>query len=407
MASSNSTVYIDDDIVILDAYRTPIGNLNGCFSTLKAHQLGGVVIKRILEECNVQHDDIDEVVMGQALTSAQGQNPARQAAVSGGLPYSVPAYGVSFLCGSGLKAVANAYQSIKAGDASMIIAGGQESMTNAPHAIHMRNGVKLGDANLVDTMLKDGLMDSFYDYHMGITAENVAKQWNISREEQDTYAVECQKKIGIAQKESAFETEITPVVVQDRKSSITISADEFPKPDTSLESLSRLRPAFIRDGTGTVTAGNASGINDGAACVMVANFSKVHGMSLKQPMARIVCWAQVGIDPSIMGSAPIEAVKKALSKANWDIGEVDLFELNEAFAAQSIAVVRDLGIPADKVNVSGGALGLGHPIGASGCRILVTLLHNMKRMEKKRGVAALCIGGGMGIAMCVERLNVA
>jgi len=396
--------YSDTDIVIVDAYRTPIGNLNGCFATLKAHDLGGVVIKRIVEECKLKHEDIDEVVFGQALTAAQGQNPVRQAAVKGGLPYSVPASGVSFLCGSGLKAVANAYQSIKAGDSAVVIAGGQECMTAAPHAMQVRSGVKLGDATMVDTMVKDGLTDSFNDYHMGITAENVAKKWEISREDQDRFAVECQQKIGVAQKEGWFDAEITPVEVKDRRSTTTISKDEFPKPDTTYEGLAKLRTVFIKDATGTVTAGNASGINDGAAGVLVANYSKAKSLELKEPMARIVCWAQVGIDPSIMGSAPIDAVKKVLTKANWNIDDVDLFELNEAFAAQSIAVVRDLGVPMEKVNVCGGALGLGHPIGASGCRILVTLLHSMKRLNKTKGVAALCIGGGMGIAMCVERL---
>jgi len=398
--------YSDSDIVIVDGYRTPIGNLSGCFNTLKAHDLGGVVIKRLVEECKLPHEEIDEVIFGQALTSAQGQNPARQAAVKGGLPYSVPASGVSFLCGSGLKAVANAYQSIKAGDASLIIAGGQESMSNAPHAMHMRNGTKLGDATMVDTMVKDGLTDAFNDYHMGITAENVAKKWEITREEQDRFAVECQKKIGVAQSEGWFDSEITPVVIQDRRSTTTVDKDEYPKPETTYEALAKLRSVFIRDATGTVTAGNASGINDGAAGVILADYAKVKKLGLKEPMARIVCWAQVGIDPSIMGTAPIQAVQKVLSKANWSVDDVDLFELNEAFAAQSIAVVRDLGVPMEKVNVCGGAVGLGHPIGASGCRILVTLLHALKRMDKQKGVAALCIGGGMGIAMCVERIGV-
>lgn len=397
--------YKCDDVVIVEAYRTPVGKLSGCFSSLKAHELGGLVIKRILEESKIASEDVSEVIFGQALTAGQGQNPARQAAVNGGVPYSVPSCGVSFLCGSGLKSVVNAYQAIKLGDSSVVIAGGQESMSNAPHSIHMRNGTKFGDASLEDTMMKDGLTDAFHAYHMGITAENVAKQWHVSREEQDLFAVRSQHKVELAQKEGHFKEEITPVVVPGRKVSVTITEDEFPTPNTTLEGLSRLRPCFINDGTGTVTPGNASGINDGAAAVLVTSIKYVEKYSFKKPLCRIVSWAQVGIDPSIMGTAPTHAIKSALSKANWSITDVDLFELNEAFAAQSIAVVKDLGIAEEKVNVCGGAIGIGHPIGASGCRILVTLLHAMKRLNKRRGVAGLCIGGGMGIALCVERLD--
>jgi len=397
--------YSDDDVVIIDAYRTPVGDFNGSFSSLKAHELGAVVIKKLLEECNIDPMSISEVILGHVLTAAQGQNPARQAAVKAGIPYSVPAYAINFLCGSGLKAVATAFQAIKCGDSSLVVAGGQESMSNSPHCVHMRNGLKFGNSTLQDTMLLDGLTDAFHQYHMGITAENVAKQWSITREEQDVFAVQSQQKIAHALQHGYFEAEIAPVTVVGRKESRDVSTDEFPRPQTTLESLARLRPAFVKDGSGTVTAGNASGLNDGAAAVLVTSVAEAKRLGLKEPLSKIVSWAQVGVDPAIMGTGPITAVQKALQKANWACEDVDLFEINEAFAAQSIAVIRELGVKSEKVNVSGGSIGIGHPIGASGCRILVTLLHAMRRLNKQRGVAALCVGGGMGIAMCVERLD--
>lgn len=394
-----------NDVVIVDAYRTPVGKFNGCFAPLKAHDLGAEVIRKLLDSCAVKADDVSEVILGQALTAGQGQNPARQASVKAGLPYSVPAYSVGFLCGSGLKAVVNGYQTLKCGDARVVIAGGQESMSNAPHCVHMRDGMRFGNVNLVDSMLTDGLVDVFYNYHMGITAENVAKQWNISREEQDTFSADSQRKIAEAQKNGFYTNEIAAVTVTKRKETTTFSTDEFPTPNTSTQVLSKLRPAFVKDGRGSVTAGNASGVNDGAAACLLTTVEEARRLSLKKPLARIVSWAQVGIDPSIMGTAPIEAVRKAIAKAGWQLENVDLFELNEAFAAQSIAVIKELKIPIEKVNVNGGSIGIGHPIGASGCRILVTLLHAMKRLSKRKGVAALCIGGGMGIAICVEQCD--
>jgi len=391
-----------EDVFIIDGCRTAVGKLNGCFSSLQAHELGGVVIKHLVDKYQLQSKHVSEVIMGQVLTAGAGQNPARQASVKGGLDYTVPACGISFLCGSGMKAVVNGLQSIKTGDSTLVIAGGQESMTNAPHCVNMRSGVRFGDSSLKDIMLNDGLMDAFNKYHMGQTAENVAKQWNISREEQDVFSVSSQQKIGVAQMEGYFTQEIVPVDIVTRKESITITKDEFAKPNTTLEALSRLRPSFSTDSSASVTAGNASGINDGAAAVLLATPSVMNELGIKEAMCRIVSWAQVAIDPSIMGVAPLYAIKKAVSKAKWNLNDIDLFELNEAFAAQSLAVIKELQIPIEKVNVCGGSIGIGHPIGASGCRILVTLIHAMKRLNKSKGVAALCIGGGMGIAICVE-----
>jgi len=398
--------YSPEDVLIYGAYRTPIGDLNGSLATLKAHELGSVVIQKLLETTGLPAENVSEVILGQVFTAGQGMNPARQAAVKAGIPYSVPAHTLSFVCGSGLKTVANAYQSIKCGDNSVVIAGGQESMTNAPHCVGMRSGLKFGNGTLTDIMLNDGLTDAFHGYLMGITAENVAKQWNISREEQDKFAANSQQKIGKSLEENAFAGEIVPVEVKQRRETVTVTEDQSPKVNTTSETLSKLRPAFIKDGSGTVTAGNSSIINDGAACVLLSTLDEAQRLNVKEePLARIVSWAQVGVDPSIMGVAPVGAVQKAVAKAGWTLDEVDLVELNEAFASQSIAVVKELNVPMEKVNVCGGSIGLGHPIGCSGCRILVTLLHAMKRINKRKGVAALCIGGGMGIALCVERLN--
>ncbi|XP_033112865.1 acetyl-CoA acetyltransferase, cytosolic-like isoform X2 [Anneissia japonica] len=341
--------------------------------------------------------------MGQVLTGGQGQNPARQASKGAGLPDGVPACGVSMVCGSGLRAVVLGVQAICCNDAEIVVAGGQESMSQAMHAVHMRNGTKFGDVALKDTLLSDGLIDAFHTYHMGITAENVAQKWNISRQEQDQFALNSQLKAETAQNSGYFNEEITKVTISSRKGDIEVSKDEFPRPGCTLEGFSKLKPAFVKDGSGTVTAGNASGINDGAAVVVMMSERAAEKRG-HRVLARVVSWAQAGVDPSIMGTGPIPAIQKAVSKAGWDLDSVDLFELNEAFAAQSIAVIRDLSLDPIKVNICGGAIALGHPIGASGARILVTLVHQMKRTNKKRGIAALCIGGGMGIAMCVEAL---
>ncbi|CAH3145854.1 unnamed protein product [Porites lobata] len=401
MAASSG--YNDSDIVIVAAGRTPIGNLNGCLSSLKAHELGSIVIRDVLSRAKVSPSDVSEVIMGQVCTAGQGQGPARQAALHAGIPSSVPAYGVNMLCGSGLKAVALGYQSVSSDKTSIVVAGGQESMSQAPHCCHMRSPLKMGDVKLVDSMMLDGLIDAFHDYHMGITAENVAKQWKVSRHEQDQFAVMSQNRVERAQKDGHFNQEIITIPVKIRKGTIEVKEDEFPRHGTTMEGLARLKPCFLQDGTGTVTAGNASGINDGSAAVVLMTYAEATKSDVA-PLARIVSWAQAGVDPSVMGTGPIPATRKALQKANWKTEDVDLFELNEAFAAQSCAVIKDLGLDPQKVNVSGGAIALGHPIGASGCRILVTLLHGLKRTGGRRGVAALCIGGGMGIAMCVERL---
>ena len=388
------------DIVIAAAARTPVGSFNGAFASVSAHYLGEVAIKGAIARAKLQPGDVDEVIMGQILTAGQGQNPARQAAVNAGIPVEKTAYGINQLCGSGLRAVALGLQAIANGDSKIVVAGGQESMSQAPHAIHMRGGVKMGQAEMLDTMLKDGLWDAFHGYHMGTTAENVATKWQITRAEQDAFAVASQNKAEAAQKAGKFKDEIVPVTIKGRKGDVVVEADEYPKHGTTLDAVAKLRPAFSKDGT--VTAANASGINDGAAAIvlMTADEAKKRGLT---PLAKIVSWATAGVDPSIMGSGPIPASRKALEKAGWKPGDLDLIEANEAFAAQAIAVNKDMGWDTAKVNVNGGAIAIGHPVGASGARVLTTLLFEMGRRNAKKGLATLCIGGGMGIAMCVER----
>jgi acetyl-CoA C-acetyltransferase len=388
------------DVVIVSAARTPVGSFNGSLAALPAHDLGTVAIKAALGRADVQGKDVSEVVMGQILTAAQGQNPGRQASVNAGIPYEVPAWLVNQLCGSGLRAVALGYQAIVNGDAKIVVAGGQESMSQAPHAAHLRNGKKMGDLSFVDTMIRDGLWDAFNGYHMGNTAENVAKQWQITRQMQDEFAYHSQQKTEAAQKAGKFKDEIVPVTMKTRKGDIVVDADEYPKHGTTLEALAKLRPAFDKEGT--VTAGSASGINDGAAAVVLMKASEAAKLG-HTPLARIVSWAQAGVDPAIMGTGPIPASRAALKKAGWKKEDLDLIEANEAFAAQACAVNKDLGWDTSKVNVNGGAIALGHPIGASGTRVLVTLLFEMQKRNAKKGLATLCIGGGMGIAMCVER----
>jgi acetyl-CoA C-acetyltransferase len=388
------------DVVIVAAARTPIGSFNGALSSLPAHALGKVAIQAALERAGLEPGEVSEVIMGQILTAGQGQNPARQASVAAGIPVEVPAYGVNILCGSGLKSVALAYQAIKNGDSTIVVAGGQESMSRAPHVAHLRDGTKMGTVEFLDSMLKDGLWDAFHGYHMGNTAENVAQKWQITREDQDRFACASQNKAEAAIKAGKFKDEIAPVTVPNRKGDVVVDTDEYPRFGTTLEALQKLRPAFTKDGT--VTAGNASGINDGAAALVVMSAEEAERRGLT-PLARIVSWAQAGVDPAIMGTGPIPASRKALEKAGWTVDDLDLVEANEAFAAQAIAVNRDLGWDTDKVNVNGGAIALGHPIGASGARILVTLLHEMQRRDAKKGLATLCIGGGMGIALCVAR----
>uniref|UniRef100_A0A8C4HHW6 Acetyl-CoA acetyltransferase 2 n=2 Tax=Dicentrarchus labrax TaxID=13489 RepID=A0A8C4HHW6_DICLA len=392
-----------EPVVIVSAARTPIGSLNGSLSTVPLRDLCSVVIKDVLKRAAVKPEEVSEVIMGHVLTAGHGQNPARQASVGAGIPYPVPAWSCQMVCGSGLKAVCLGAQSILSGESTVVVAGGMESMSKAPHTLHMRAGVKMGDASLQDSMVADGLTDAFHGYHMGITAENVAKQWVVSREEQDQFAVQSQNKTEAAQKAGHFDQEIVPVMVPSRQGPVEVKVDEFPRPGSNMSSMSKLRPCFIKDSSGTVTAGNASGINDGAAATVLMSQSEAAKRGIK-PMARIVSWAQAGLDPSVMGTGPIPAIRKAVEKAGWQLDHVDLFEINEAFAAQSIAVVKELGLNVDKVNVSGGAISLGHPIGMSGCRVLVTLLHALQRTGGRKGVASLCIGGGMGIAMCVERV---
>jgi acetyl-CoA C-acetyltransferase len=389
-----------DDIVIVGAARTPVGAFNGGFANLPAHELGAVAIKAALERAGVDAPQASEVVMGQILTAGEGQNPARQASIAAGIPVETPAWGVNQLCGSGLRAVALGYQAIFNGDSHIVVAGGQESMSMAPHCAHLRAGVKMGNFEMVDTMIKDGLWDAFNGYHMGNTAENVARQWQITRQQQDEFAVASQNKAEAAQKTGRFKDEIVPVTVKARKGDIVVETDEFPKHGTTLDGISKLRPAFAKDGT--VTAGNASGINDGAAAVVLMKASEA-AKENRKVLARIVSWAHAGVDPAIMGTGPIPASRAALKKAGWAIGDLDLIEANEAFAAQACAVNKDLGWDTGKVNVNGGAIALGHPIGASGARVLVTLLYEMEKRNAKKGLATLCIGGGMGIAMCVER----
>jgi len=383
-------------IVITSAVRTAIGTFRGSLKDMQAHDLGALTTKAAMQKSNLNPNDVDELIMGQVLTAATGQNPARQAAIQAGIPTEKTAYVINQVCGSGLRSVAAGYQAIISNDSKVIIAGGQESMTNAPHAIYFRNGKKLDETNLVDTMIKDGLWDAFNGYHMGVTAENVAAKWQITREDQDSFALSSQLKAEKAQKEGKFENEIIPVI---RKGENKLKIDEHSRAGMTLERLTKLKPSFKDDGT--VTPGNASGINDGAAAVVLMSNHEAKKRDLK-PLARIISWATCGVDPSLMGSGPIPASKKALKKAGWKISELDLIESNEAFAAQSLAVIKDLGLPKEKVNVNGGAIALGHPIGASGARILVTLIHEMQKREVKKGLATLCIGGGMGIAMCIE-----
>ena len=388
------------EIVIASAKRTAVGSFNGAFANTPAHELGAAAVKAALDAARVDAAEVDEVILGQILTGAQGQNPARQAAMKAGVPQEKTAFGLNQLCGSGLRAVALALQQIANGDAAIVVAGGQESMSQAPHAAHLRNGVKMGEMKFIDTMLSDGLFDVFHGYHMGVTAENVAAKWQIGREEQDRFAVGSQNKAEAAQKAGRFKDEIAPFTVSTRKGDIVVAADEFIRAGTTYEALAKLRPAFAKDGT--VTAGNASGINDGAAALVVMTAAEAKRRNLT-PLARIASWATAGVDPAIMGSGPIPASRKALARAGWTVKDLDLIEANEAFAAQALAVNKDLGWDPAIVNVNGGAIAIGHPIGASGARILVTLLHEMARRNAKKGLATLCIGGGMGIALTVER----
>ncbi len=391
---------LEKEIVIVAAVRTPVGNFLGGLSPLKANELGSIVIQEILNRSKVSAKDISEVVFGQVLNAGEGQNPVRQASVNAGIPIESPAWGVSQVCGSGLRAVALAYQQILCGDSNIVIAGGQESMSQSAHAANLRNGIKMGNGSLVDTMILDGLTDAFSAKHMGITAENIAKKFNISRQEQDEFSAGSQQKAEAAQKSGKFEDEIVPVTISSRKGDVVVDKDEFPRYGTTAESLGKLRPAFDKEGT--VTAGNASGINDGAAALLLMTKEEADKRGLK-PLATIRSWAQAGVDPAIMGTGPIPAVSKALKKAGWQIEDLDLIEANEAFAAQAISVNKELCWDVTKVNVNGGAIALGHPIGASGARILVTLLHELKRRDGKKAVATLCVGGGMGVALCVER----
>ena len=388
------------NIVITSASRTAIGTFRGSLKNMQAHELGSFVAKDVLKKSNLQSDDIDELIMGQVLTGGAGQNPARQAAINIGLPVEKTAYVINQVCGSGLRSVVAGYQAIMSNDSNIVIAGGQESMTNAPHAVNFRGGQKLKESNLVDTMIKDGLWDAFNGYHMGVTAENVAAKWQITRKDQDEFALSSQNKAEKAQKEGKFKTEIVPVILKSKKKINKFEIDEHPRAGMTMERLTKLKPTFKNNGT--VTPGNASGINDGAAAVVLMGEKEANRRNLKV-LAKIVSWATCGVDPSLMGSGPIPASKKALEKAGWKISDLDLIESNEAFAAQSLAVIKDLGIPKEKANVNGGAIALGHPIGASGTRVLVTLLHEMNKRNSKKGLATLCIGGGMGIAMCVER----
>lgn len=388
------------DIVVVAARRTAIGAFNGTLAGKAAHELGAIVIKDLLQQTGIDGADISEVILGQVLTAAQGQNPARQAVIAAGLPEHVPGWGINQVCGSGLRAVALGYQAILSGDSSIVIAGGQENMSLSPHATLMRPGVKMGDATLVDTMMKDGLSDAFAGYAMGVTAENIAKKFGFTREEQDAFAAHSQNKCEAARKAGKFKDEIVPVTIKTRKDEITFDTDEFPRDGITADALAKLRPAFEKEGS--VTAGNASGINDGAAAVvlMTAAEASIRGLT---PIARIASWAQAGVDPSIMGTGPIPASRQALKKAGWQASDLDLIEANEAFAVQAMCVNKEMGWDTDKVNVNGGAIALGHPIGASGARCFVTLLHEMKKRDAKKGLTTLCIGGGMGVAICVER----
>jgi acetyl-CoA C-acetyltransferase len=390
------------DIVIVSAARTPVGSFNGALSSLPAHELGALAISAAVERAGIAVADVDEVIMGQVLQAGAGQGPARQAAVKAGVPNESPAWSLNQLCGSGLRAVALAAQQISEGDASIVVAGGQESMSQSPHAAHIRNGQKMGDLGFVDTMIKDGLWDAFHGYHMGQTAENIAARWQITREDQDRFATASQNRAEAAQKAGKFSEEIVPVTIKGRKGDTVVENDEYIRHGATYESMAGLRPAFNKEGS--VTAANASGLNDGAAALVLMSADEAAKRGLK-PLARIASWAHAGVDPEIMGTGPIPASRKALDKAGWSVGDLDLVESNEAFAAQSLCVLRDLGLDPEKVNVNGGAIAIGHPIGASGARILTTLLHEMKRSGAQKGLATLCVGGGMGVAMCVEAIN--
>ncbi|MDC3086108.1 acetyl-CoA C-acetyltransferase [Pelagibacteraceae bacterium] len=389
-----------NEVFITSAVRTAVGSFNGSLANMPAHDLGKIVIKEAIGRSNVEASEVEEVILGQVLTAATGQNPARQAAINAGLNKETPAWLVNQVCGSGLRSVALAYQAIMNNDANIIVAGGQESMSQSPHCSHLRNGTKMGDNQMVDSMIKDGLWDAFNGYHMGTTAENVAQQWQITRDQQDEFAVESQKRASKAKSEGIFKDEIVGVEIKTRKETVVFDSDEYIKDNVQLEKLATLRPAFSKEGT--VTAANASGINDGAAAMTVMSGEEVKKKNI-EPIARIVSWASAGVDPSIMGTGPIPASRKALEKAGWSVADLDLIESNEAFAAQSCAVNKEMGWDTSKVNVNGGAIAIGHPIGASGARILVTLLNQMKRQDAKKGLATLCIGGGMGVALCVER----
>lgn len=392
----------ENEVYIVSAVRTPIGSFLGQFASLPAHELGSVAVKEAVARANISPNDVSEVILGQALTAGQGQNPARNTSIKAGIPIGVPAHVISMLCGSGLKAVASGYQAIRCGDSSIVVVGGQESMTRAPHVCNLRSGTKMGDTTFKDSMILDGLTDVFNDIHMGITAENLVCKYSISREDQDSYACESQNRVQKATEAGFFKAEITPVTVKGpgrNSQPVSITEDEFPQKNTSVESLKKLRPAFKKDGT--VTAGNASGINDGAAALVL--MSKTEAVKRGSPvLAKIVAYAQAGVEPEIMGIGPVPAVEAVLKKAGWGKEDVDLWELNEAFAAQSVCVLRELKLDPSKVNIQGGAISLGHPIGASGARVLVTLIHALKRTGGKKGVAALCIGGGMGISMAIE-----
>ena len=389
------------DVVIVSAARTPVGSFNGALSSLPAHELGRIAILAAIERAGIQASDVDEVILGQVLQAGAGQGPARQASINAGIPVESPAWSLNQLCGSGLRAVALGAQQILDGSADIIIAGGQESMSQAPHAQNLRNGQKMGDLAFVDTMIKDGLWDAFHGYHMGQTAENIAARWQITREDQDRFAVASQNKAEAAQKAGKFTGEIAPVTIKGRKGDTVVDQDEYIRHGATLESVAGLRPAFNKEGS--VTAANASGLNDGAAALVLMTADEAKKRGLK-PLARIASWANAGVDPEIMGTGPIPASRKALERAGWAVGDLDLIESNEAFAAQSICVVRDLGLDPAKVNVNGGAIAIGHPIGASGARILTTLVHEMQRSGAKKGLATLCVGGGMGVAMCVESI---
>ncbi len=389
-----------DDIVIISAARTPVGSFSGALAPLSAHELGAVALQAACGRAGISAEDVDEVILGQVLAAGEGQNPARQAARAAGVPDAKTAFGINQVCGSGLRAVALAAQQIRTGESTIVVAGGMESMSQSQHAAHLRNGTKMGAVEFVDTMLKDGLWDAFHGYHMGNTAENVAVKYQITREQQDQFALGSQHKASTAQKSGRFKDEIAPVTVKTRKGDIIVADDEYIRHDATLETMARLRPAFAKDGT--VTAGNASGINDGAAALVLMSASEAAKRGL-MPIARIAAFATAGVDPAVMGTGPIPATRKVLGRVGWKVEDLDLIEANEAFAAQALAVNKDLGWDTSKVNVNGGAIAIGHPIGASGARVLVTLLHEMQKRDAKKGLATLCIGGGMGVAMCVER----